>query len=513
MLRNGRSRLALVGAVALAVGIGGQGRAAQREQVIQTGEVLALRMNAGLSSKTSKAGDRFTATVFQPLLVDGDTVVPEGATVEGHVTSVEPAKRLSRSGTISVDFDRLVWKDGRSVPIVGQLTSLDPEERRKIDEEGQVEGSSTTKRNIIFIGGGAGAGAIIGAVAGNTGAGAGVGAGLGTAAVLLSKGNEATIPVGFEFGLEVLKTVRVPTSRGGVFDSRDDLLYAQNYLRDMGYFAGTVDGRMTPSTKAALVRFQRSAGFRETGALDFDAARSMLLVDDNGVRTQPVKVTGVESRIGEDGAVDVQVTATLNSGGWNVYESHFVNRDTLHVYVRGVPPTGPATQAITRQDVRLTLAPNEARGVTQYVVHAQGEDTRGEIGVSSSAVDVRALNARVNAMLTDYERALGIRTLRSGAVVLGGRNYTDGEMELYFAVNQLSSSLRLYSAVSPSLRDDAKLKGALQLIVRAARQVDRAIGRAATSRTTGAERDWSALRPEFADLAQSIGASLDREDR
>ena len=51
------------------------------------------------------------------------------------------------------------------------------------------------------------------------------------------------------------------------------------------------------------------------------------------------------------------------------------------------------------------------------------------------------------------------------------------------------------------------------MIVRTARQVDRAIGRAATERTTGVERDWSGVRQDFADLAQSIGASLDREER
>ena len=215
-MRSYRLVRALVGSslillLSAAAGFG----APQREQNIQAGEILALRMNTGLTSKTSRAGDRFTATVFQPLRSGGDVVVPEGSTVEGRVTAVEPAKRLSRSGTISVEFDRLVFPDGRSVPIVGQLTSLDPEERRKIDEEGEVRGESTTKRNVIFIGGGAGVGAIIGAVSGSAGAGTGVGAGLGTAAVLLSKGNEAEIAPGFEFALEILRPVTIPGEARG----------------------------------------------------------------------------------------------------------------------------------------------------------------------------------------------------------------------------------------------------------------------------------------------------------
>ena len=53
---------------------------AQRDRSIPTGSVLELRMNTKLSSKTSRAGDRFTATVLRPLVVDGDRIVPDGAT-------------------------------------------------------------------------------------------------------------------------------------------------------------------------------------------------------------------------------------------------------------------------------------------------------------------------------------------------------------------------------------------------------------------------------------------------
>src|SRR5829696_2843474 len=101
--------------VALAVGAATPFAGAQAERALQPGEVVALRMDTGLNSKSSRAGDRFTATVFEPVVVDGDTVVPTGTKVEGRVTSVEPAKRLSRSGTIAVEFDKIVYKDGRSV--------------------------------------------------------------------------------------------------------------------------------------------------------------------------------------------------------------------------------------------------------------------------------------------------------------------------------------------------------------------------------------------------------------
>ena len=34
-------------------------------------------------------------------------MIPAGAIVEGRVTQVTPAKRMSKSGTIAIDFDEL----------------------------------------------------------------------------------------------------------------------------------------------------------------------------------------------------------------------------------------------------------------------------------------------------------------------------------------------------------------------------------------------------------------------
>jgi hypothetical protein len=509
LISSGSAALGL----ALALGAAAAGRAAQAERVLQPGDVLALKMNIGLSSKTSRAGDRFTATVSRDLSVDRAVVVPAGTTVEGHVTAVEPAKRLSKSGTIAVEFDRLVFKDGRSVAVVGQLTSLDPEQRRQIDQdEGAVQGSSTTKRNVIFIGGGAGVGAIVGAVAGGTGTGAGIGAGLGTAAVLLSKGNDAEIAPGFEFGLEILKAARIP-GPGGAFGSREDLLYAQAYLSEMGMYAGPVDGRTSSTLRAAMLRFQRGERLAESGSLDDATARAIGLVDETtGARAAALKVDSVRSRSASDGGVEVTVAAVANTGGWTPFERHFVSRDTLHVFARGVPPDGPATQSLTRHEVRFSLAPDEARGVTRYVAHGVGADVAGDLGAEGGA-DLGALADRVAATRLAYERALGVRTLRDGSVALSGRGYSEGELELYFALNSLESSLRLYAAVAPAAASDPALRGGLQVVVRAARQVDRAIGRAGTQRTTDVERDWSGMRQEFADLAESVGASLDRDER
>ncbi|MBL8150523.1 MAG: hypothetical protein JNN15_11410, partial [Blastocatellia bacterium] len=160
------------------------------EIVVSPDTTLKLRMLTRLSSATSKVGDRFKAELLEDLKANGLNVLPEGTLVEGRVTSVTPAQSRSRSGTIAIDFDRLILPSGRAIAVSGELTSLDPKEREQIDNEGRVGDRSSTKRKVVFIGGGAAGGAAIGAIAGGgkgAGIGAAIGAGVGVLGVLISK--------------------------------------------------------------------------------------------------------------------------------------------------------------------------------------------------------------------------------------------------------------------------------------------------------------------------------------
>ncbi len=171
--------------------------------------VISVRMNGTLSSRTSRVGDKFTATVDMPVYVNGREVIPAGAIVEGRVTQVTPAKRMSKSGTIAIDFDDLVFPDGSRVDLDGNLTSNDPEVRERIDDESRVSGHND-KRTGVFVGGGGAVGAVLGGIAGG-GKGAVVGgvlgAGAGIAGILLSKGEEAQVPSGTSFGVQLRRPI------------------------------------------------------------------------------------------------------------------------------------------------------------------------------------------------------------------------------------------------------------------------------------------------------------------
>lgn len=180
--------------------------------------VFRLKLNRSLSSRTAKVGDTFTAKVTAPVTVGSVIAVPEGSTVYGRVTTVTKAARR-QNGTIGVSFYKLELPSKRTYQIYGSLTSLEGGKGGEGDvgKEGEVKGKSTRKRDVIFIGGGAGVGAIIGAAAGGgkgAGIGAAIGAGAGVAGALLSKGHEAEVASGTEIGMALDRALTVSTGSG-----------------------------------------------------------------------------------------------------------------------------------------------------------------------------------------------------------------------------------------------------------------------------------------------------------
>jgi type IV secretion system protein VirB10 len=111
-----------------------------------------------------------------------------------------------------VSFEKLILSDGGEYSIRGSLAN----HQEEVDEEGRVKGKSTTKRDVIFIGGGAGVGAVIGAAAGGgkgAGIGAAIGAGVGVAGALLRKGYEAEVKSGTEIGMVLDQEITVAVAR------------------------------------------------------------------------------------------------------------------------------------------------------------------------------------------------------------------------------------------------------------------------------------------------------------
>ena len=131
--------------------------------------LIEVRIDQTLSTRGSRAGERFRASLAAPLVIGGQEVILQGAPMQGTVVMCKPSGRFKGRGEIALRVDSIEY-NGQIVPL---STSLDA----KVS-------AAHKKRDIMFIGGGAGAGAGIGALAGGP-AGAGIGAGAGASAGLV----------------------------------------------------------------------------------------------------------------------------------------------------------------------------------------------------------------------------------------------------------------------------------------------------------------------------------------
>ena len=137
--------------------------------VVPAGTVLTIRTGQDLSSKTSKSGQTFLATLAQPVSVGGRPAFPAGSTVGGTVVNAKAKGKFKGEGQLDLALTS-ISVGNHTYPIQTQiLTST---------EKGKG------KRTAVTTAGGAGAGALIGGLAGG-GKGAAIGVAAGAGAGLL----------------------------------------------------------------------------------------------------------------------------------------------------------------------------------------------------------------------------------------------------------------------------------------------------------------------------------------
>jgi hypothetical protein len=181
--------------------------------MVNAGTVMRVRINQTISSKTARAGDRFTVTVTEPVYSsNGVIVVPVGSTLTGKVNSVRPGANQGKPGQIDASFVQLRLPNGRTRYINGSLTDLNANGVRS-DNESTASGKPMQNRKLIFIGGGAVGGTILGGAIGG-GKGAAIGALLGAGGGFLgdryTKGKEAEVQAGTEFGVYLNLAISLP---------------------------------------------------------------------------------------------------------------------------------------------------------------------------------------------------------------------------------------------------------------------------------------------------------------
>jgi hypothetical protein len=130
------------------------------------GTSVRVRLLEQLDTERNRAGDRFTASLDEPLVSGDKVVVPKGTTFTGHITQSKPSGRFKGRAVLALRLD--------SFSMNGQTY--------EVESTSAARASAGHKKHALaWIGGGAAGGAGIGALAGG-GEGALIGAGAGAAA-------------------------------------------------------------------------------------------------------------------------------------------------------------------------------------------------------------------------------------------------------------------------------------------------------------------------------------------
>jgi hypothetical protein len=169
---------------------------------IPAGKVINVRIDQPLSSDHNQQGDYFSATLMDPIVIDGIVVAQRGQRVSGRVTQVDKGGRVSGVAKLGLQVTELTAVDGQQLPIQTQFISRNA--------------PSTVGRDVGAVAGTTALGAVIGAAAGwGTGAaiGAGAGAAAGIAGVLLTRGAPAVVFPETPLVFRIQQAVNVNTER------------------------------------------------------------------------------------------------------------------------------------------------------------------------------------------------------------------------------------------------------------------------------------------------------------
>jgi len=189
---------------------------AQTNLALPAGTALKVKLDRALTTFSNKVGDPFSGHVSEAVTLDGKTVIPIGATVEGKVTKVSEPRRIAGKPTIGIMPQAVVLAGGEHYTLYATLVDTNLRGGTDVNEEGQFKGSGHDGNDLKEVAAGTGGGMIAGGlIGGGPGLliGGAVGA-TGTTVHWFARHRSAMIPTGTELILELNRPLMMNSTSG-----------------------------------------------------------------------------------------------------------------------------------------------------------------------------------------------------------------------------------------------------------------------------------------------------------
>ncbi len=175
---------------------------------IPAGQILHCRLTATLSTGIDKTGDPFTATVSEPLSVEGQSVIPAGSILQGRITELDRPGHLKGVGQMLLSVESIRLPSGAAIPVSATLVGEHGAHGAKVvNEEGTIEGPNSRLRTLAVIGGGTAAGGLVGAIFHATPWGLAVGGAAGLVDRAMHRGKDLNLPAGTGLDFELTRNL------------------------------------------------------------------------------------------------------------------------------------------------------------------------------------------------------------------------------------------------------------------------------------------------------------------
>ena len=207
-----KKSLILLCAMVLAAAAG-----AQTNLSLPAGTAFRVKLERTLSTFSSKEGDPFSGRITEAVILDGKTVIPVGATVQGRVTKINEPRRIAGKPTIGIFPEALVLPNGERYMLNAAMVDTNPHHGTDVNTEGQFKGEGHDGKDLTEIGFGTGGGMLVGGLAGG-GKGLLIGGAVGatlTVAHWLGKKRSAVLPSGTELMMELSRPLEMTPEMGG----------------------------------------------------------------------------------------------------------------------------------------------------------------------------------------------------------------------------------------------------------------------------------------------------------